>query len=625
MKLALPKIAPSDVIDSNIDTTGRTFTGGLSHSKANEATLNQILISGIAKDKLAYPIREIAANAWDANRTRAFDVHLPTPETPWFSIRDYGRGLPPNTYGRYVSLGDSTKRANDNVVGCFGLGAKSPFAYLLSSGQTPEYMVTSIHKGVKRIYLHSLTDSYAPQATLLSEEPTDEHSGLEVSWPTRLEDIGEVRDAAKHIIGLFPEPHRCAVPSRYDLYRINDTVEVMRSDNGTLRVRMGCVTYLTDIPLGSISAVVDVPIGSVSITASREDLGYDEPTKALLNTLPDMITDAIVQHIHVAVDASPTPRQAMSELPSYLRGFHTKWRAFNPNIDMILWARKSTSRLSERAAVLGYSFSLHNVSRGDRADLESFGYKVVDLTKVKLPPRPSGVYKREVLHRDSTDWEIESISPDETFICVTQGTGRRRSYYTNYADFGCRFRVEQSEIEALFEKFEGVETLVRVKGDDPVIDKSAGMVSGFLRTNMPPPPPPSQQIGCEDSLILETTPPPKYPFIQQLFAQIAAENPLPPAPEDSLDVDDATKTLWGIMPRPEAPVFRLKLPSYGPWLNITLLHRIRRELSYADAWDEFAMEAINARLSHHVEQSTGDREWDDTVGSDGRPALQVAA
>jgi hypothetical protein len=49
-------------------------------------------ISGLAKDKIGYPIRELSTNAWDASRGN-FEVHLPTVLNPVFRVRDYGPGM----------------------------------------------------------------------------------------------------------------------------------------------------------------------------------------------------------------------------------------------------------------------------------------------------------------------------------------------------------------------------------------------------------------------------------------------------------------------------------------------------------------------------------------------------
>jgi hypothetical protein len=51
-------------------------------------------ISGLAKDKIGYGIREICTNGWDASRGN-FEVHLPTALNPVFRVRDFGTGMTP--------------------------------------------------------------------------------------------------------------------------------------------------------------------------------------------------------------------------------------------------------------------------------------------------------------------------------------------------------------------------------------------------------------------------------------------------------------------------------------------------------------------------------------------------
>ena len=57
------------------------------------ATMFYVTMSGIAKDKVAYPVREVCTNAWDASRGE-FEVHLPTWVDMTFRVRDFGPGLP---------------------------------------------------------------------------------------------------------------------------------------------------------------------------------------------------------------------------------------------------------------------------------------------------------------------------------------------------------------------------------------------------------------------------------------------------------------------------------------------------------------------------------------------------
>src|ERR1700676_226314 len=69
-------------------------------------------ISGLAKDKIGYPIRELSTNAWDASRGN-MEVHLPTNLNPVFRVRDYGPGMSAEDKGKaYPSVYPSPNRGH---------------------------------------------------------------------------------------------------------------------------------------------------------------------------------------------------------------------------------------------------------------------------------------------------------------------------------------------------------------------------------------------------------------------------------------------------------------------------------------------------------------------------------
>ena len=98
------------------------------------ATMFYVTMSGIAKDKVAYPVREVCTNAWDASRGE-FEVHLPTWLDMTFRVRDFGPGLShAQVRDVYTRMFQSTKNDDNDAVGGLGLGCKSPFAYLITGG-----------------------------------------------------------------------------------------------------------------------------------------------------------------------------------------------------------------------------------------------------------------------------------------------------------------------------------------------------------------------------------------------------------------------------------------------------------------------------------------------------------
>lgn len=147
---------------------------------AQTAEFFKIMSSSLYSNKKLAVVRETLCNAWDAHieagcTDLAVEVTLTDSK---LSIRDFGMGIAPAKivpiYGTY---GGSTKAANANVTGGFGLGCKAPFAVV------DHFEVISFHKGTKTIYNMALSSAQVagkPGIQTLVTLPTDE-TGLQVS------------------------------------------------------------------------------------------------------------------------------------------------------------------------------------------------------------------------------------------------------------------------------------------------------------------------------------------------------------------------------------------------------------------------------------------------------------
>ncbi|WP_316207483.1 ATP-binding protein [Bradyrhizobium sp. SZCCHNR3118] len=275
-------------------------------------------ISGLAKDKIGYPIRELATNAWDASRGH-FKIFLPTPLNPQFRVRDFGPGMSAETMKNvYARLYASTKRESNNEVGGWGLGSKSPYAYLISDTGSGSYTVTSYHGGMARTYVLSLSASGSPTMRLLVEAPSDEPTGLDVSFPVRREDIHEFHNRARTILWSFnPRPEIEPAINWKEPVVLGQGENWIRYKAGTVpfegpRVRMGCVMYPFDLRQikttgfldHSDCVLFDAPIGSLKVTLSREELAYDDNTKATLSRLVNEYEQNFISQVQAAVDTA---------------------------------------------------------------------------------------------------------------------------------------------------------------------------------------------------------------------------------------------------------------------------------------------------------------------------------
>ncbi|WP_316196669.1 ATP-binding protein [Bradyrhizobium sp. SZCCHNS3053] len=291
--------------------------------------------SGLASDKIGYPIRELCTNAWDAARGN-FQVHLPTSLDPVFKVRDFGTGMSEhdmeNVYARPYA---SKKRESNDQVGGWGIGSKSPYAYLIGDNGSGTYNVTSYHEGVMRCYVMSLADDGMPRMDLLHEGPSDEPSGIEVSFAVARSDIITFRQRAFEILWSFsPRPtvlpaldwKEPAILAQGDDWTKFDPKSVPFSGP---HVRMGCVMYPVNLDkirsgnfLDASDAVMfDAPIGSLKVTLSREDIAYDETTKTTLQSLVKKFEDNFISQLQAKVEVAPNLFEAARIFEDEVVGF----------------------------------------------------------------------------------------------------------------------------------------------------------------------------------------------------------------------------------------------------------------------------------------------------------------
>ena len=171
MKIAT---APQDVTVHGDFTTSDFNVGDV-------AFIVDMFADKVYSNKERAVIRELSCNAHDSHVVAGtkhvpFNVHLPTIIEPWFSVRDFGTGLSDHgVRSIFAGIGISTKRGNNETIGCFGIGSLSPYAI------SDSFMVKSYYNGVVRTYTCYRDDQRKPVVALLTEEATSEANGLEVS------------------------------------------------------------------------------------------------------------------------------------------------------------------------------------------------------------------------------------------------------------------------------------------------------------------------------------------------------------------------------------------------------------------------------------------------------------
>jgi len=191
----------SDKPDSDIMVMGNNveqYTMGVQIS----SKVFSMNIDGIYQDKFGSTVRELSANALDIHKQcgiidKPFDIHVPSELTGKFIIRDYGCGLSKENILKFFGqLFCSSKDQENDSVGFFGIGCKSPFTV------TDDFLVVSIHDGIRTEYAFSRENKGTPRCIVLSSKPTDEPSGIEITI-----DSGETEEwltAIRNQLLMFP-------------------------------------------------------------------------------------------------------------------------------------------------------------------------------------------------------------------------------------------------------------------------------------------------------------------------------------------------------------------------------------------------------------------------------------
>jgi len=143
------------------------------------------LLSNLYSNPLGSTIREISTNCIDAhkinnNEDRPFIIKQSSKFDSDFylSFRDFGPGMNHDDIKSiFCTFGKSTKDNSNDVVGCLGLGSKSPLSI------ADAFNVISINNGTKTIYNITKSSEGIPQLIVFGSSETDEENGLEVKIP----------------------------------------------------------------------------------------------------------------------------------------------------------------------------------------------------------------------------------------------------------------------------------------------------------------------------------------------------------------------------------------------------------------------------------------------------------
>jgi hypothetical protein len=321
---------------------------------SDSAEFFHIISDALYSDKPLAVVREVLCNAWDAHIEAgilgtAVDVTLTSEK---LIIRDYGSGIPPALIKKiYGTYGNSTKKHDGNQTGGFGLGSKSPFAYV------DHFEVTSFCDGEKTIYNMAKSSAVVggkPSITTLVSVPTDD-SGLQVSLNLKnssdqhrfrllvmqIASLGEMRvklngsliptvPFSQAPLGfmfvkqeLLGQRTSSAIFVRYGnvVYPVEENEEYQQAYRDVKkfisRIARTPGGYYGGNDIGDWRLVVQAPPHSMSVTPSRESLSMTDRT---LETIKRLLANVLDRQLSSRLDQKCTEITEEAVKASFIMG-----------------------------------------------------------------------------------------------------------------------------------------------------------------------------------------------------------------------------------------------------------------------------------------------------------------
>jgi len=289
-----------------------------------------ILSANLYSNPCGSMIRELSTNAYDAHvmvgkKEQPFVLTLPNSMEPTFKIRDFGPGMShTQIMSVYTTFFESTKTDSNDMVGCLGLGSKSPFAVADS------FTVTSYYNGTKTIYASFLNDARIPSIAKFVELPTDEENGLEIEVAIKEENFKTFSKEVNNQLKYFKVKPiiRGNSDFKWDVeeeYMYEGTGWKMVRGGSGARVIQGQIQYpINTRDMGQVFVnasetvkellarpiLFEVEIGAVNIAPSREALAYDERTSKNLVEAAEKIIVELPGKLISAIENCETEYEA---------------------------------------------------------------------------------------------------------------------------------------------------------------------------------------------------------------------------------------------------------------------------------------------------------------------------
>ena len=326
--------------DSNVITSAKSKSFGFEiNGKAFKA-----LFSDIYTNKIGSVVREIGSNCRDAHVDAGchdvpfeIEVYSGAIDASYIEFTDYGIGMSSDTIEKlYTSFFSSSKDQDNEAIGGFGIGSKSPLAY------TDSFTVTSIKDGYKNVAMITKQDNMPKYKLLVKDVPVESRNSTIVRIPIDKQDVQkfvyEIYEQLRYLpvlpIVKTNVEHNYKFPT-FDYVGPGYKIEKNKPSGITLCI--GGIGYQLNRRIRGIfndcHLVLDIPIGALEVTLSRES--YVQTKES------DEIVDA--QYLHAATDFEKKLLEWSLDKDWLINNFKMAF-LFAPENFCMTWSNKSSAQ-----------------------------------------------------------------------------------------------------------------------------------------------------------------------------------------------------------------------------------------------------------------------------------------
>lgn len=268
-------------------------------------------------------VREtVTGNHMDAD-TR-IQLKLPTKLDPVWMSRDFGPGIPQAQFRDFYAMAGHSTKADTNVIrladgstvavmGCKGVGRFAPL------GISDQFMIRNINDGrvvIGQVYFSS--DGH-PVFDIISDQPApNEPTGVEISFAVPYDKLGQFEQAvAKSLmyapsiykiewLGRTPSIERPIAKFSGPTWRITERAEAT-AVMGRIGYEVNPAQFTGDVKqLLEVGLEFEVPLGEIDVNDAREQLIYNDRTKATVVAAINAIRQSVLDHLFDSVNKATT-------------------------------------------------------------------------------------------------------------------------------------------------------------------------------------------------------------------------------------------------------------------------------------------------------------------------------